>query len=350
MTSIFIVSVVFSIVVSGFCSLMEAALYAVPLPYVKNRKTEGFKTGELLLEFKENIGKPIAGILIVNTIANTAGASVAGWAASEAFGAEYLLLFSACFTLAILYMSEIIPKQMGVVYCKEVSSFIAYPLKLITVAVAPLIFVSEQMSRWIKSDGPSLSHQEILSVAEIGTEEGALDHFEGSVITNVIGLDELLVKDVLTPRIVVFRKQDTASLGEIKDELHEWNFTRVPLYSDEAPDNLDLYVTQRDIYRALMKEELSATLKEFARPLKTIPELMRVDQALLTMFEEHEHMFSVVDEHGGLAGIITLEDIIEEIIGREIVDEYDTVSDLRTFAKLLRLTRHRKKEKNTSQK
>lgn len=324
---------------------MEAAFYAVPIHYIKGLAESGSKTGKLLLKFKTDIGKPIAGILIVNTVANTVGAAVAGWAAGELYGSDFLVVFSGFFTLAILFCSEILPKQAGVVHCRRVATIIAYPLRVIIFFTYPLILVTEHLSRWIKrEDGVSLSPQEILSVAAIGTEEGALDHFEGSVITNVIGLDELLVKNVLTPRIVVFRKRETMLISEIRNELSDWNYTRVPLFADEDPDHLTSYVIQRDIYRELLKGN-DLPLSDLARPLVTIPELMRVDKALLKMFEEKEHLFAVVDEHGSLAGIITLEDIIEEIVGREIVDEYDAVSDLRTFAKLLRFTRHRKKER-----
>ena len=190
-----------------------------------------------------------------------------------------------------------------------------------------------------------MSHQEILSMAAIGKEEGALDDLEGSVISNVISLDEELVKDLLTPRVVVFRLDKDTKLSEVAADIGEWNFSRVPLFSKKEPDHLTAYVNQRDIYRELLAGNVDETLEDLARPLKTVPELMRADKLLLTMFEEKEHICAVVDEHGGLAGIITLEDIIEEIVGIEIVDEYDSVSDLRTFAKLQKFIKQKRKKK-----
>jgi CBS domain containing-hemolysin-like protein len=298
-----------------------------------------------LLEFKNDIGRPIAAILILNTIANTGGASVAGWAAGAVLSESGLLVFSVCFVLAILYFSEILPKVIGVVYCKQVSTFTALPLFYLVKLLTPLIALSQGISKRIEtdSDQPTVSEEELLTMTELGTEEGALDHFEGSVISNVVGLDRLLVRDVLTPRVVVFRLKEDMAVDELKDELVSWNFSRVPLFSESEPEHLSSYVIQRDIYRELLRGNSRVSLKALARPLNVVPELMRADKLLQEMFEKREHMCAVVDEHGGLAGIITLEDIIEEIVGREIVDEYDTVSDLRTFARIMRVVRGRKK-------
>jgi CBS domain containing-hemolysin-like protein len=294
---------------------------------------------------KEDISKPIAAILILNTIANTAGASLAGWAAGEAFGADFLVVFSFAFTLVILYFSEIVPKLVGVVYCKQISLFIAYPLSITVIFLKPLILISDRLAAFIKrgSSAPSLTPEEIRAIATTGTEEGALDHFEGSVIANVIGLDETLVKDVLTPRVVVHRLNKDTKLKTLENDLNTWQFSRVPLFNEDEPEHLIGYVTQRDVAAALLEGKKEIALYELMRPLKVVPELMRVDKLLLEMFAKREHICAVVDEHGALAGIITLEDIIEEIVGREIVDEYDSVSDLRTFAKLLGYTRSKKK-------
>lgn len=345
MLSILVLSVTASVIISGCCSLMEAALYAVPKAYVRSSQENGSRAAGVLLKLKEDIGKPIAAILILNTIANTAGASVAGWAAAEVFGSEILAIFSILFTFAILYCSEIIPKFVGVVYCRPVGLAIAYPLKYLVTVLRPLIAVSEILSHWLRrdEDEQSLTPDEIRSMATVGTEEGALDHFEGSVIANVIGLDETRVKEVLTPRVVVFRLDQDTKVSALEKELQNWTFSRVPLFAESDPDHLLGYVTQRDVYEALLTGKGELSLKELARPLTIVAELMRVDKLLLEMFSQREHICAVVDEHGGLAGIITLEDIIEEIVGREIVDEYDSVSDLRTFAKLLSYTKGRKR-------
>jgi len=343
---VLIVSVVLTLGVSACCSLMEAALYAVPQVQVRHLAEERPFLGGILLKLKEEIWKPISAILILNTLANTGGATMAGWAAANTFSEVGVVIFSVFLVLSILYFSEIFPKTVGVMYCRQVALYSALPLKILIQILAPLISISRVVSILLGKGNsqPATSHEEVLSMAAMGTEEGTLDHLEGSVIANVIGLDKLLVKDILTPRVVVFRLEETLQLKDIKDELPSWNFSRVPLYTESDSETLKSYITQRDVYRELLRggrEELP--LKELARPLETVPELMRADKLLLQMFEKKEHICAVVDEHGSLAGIITLEDIIEEIVGREIVDEYDTVSDLRTFARILRVLKSKKK-------
>jgi len=345
MIYILVFSISLPIIISAFCSLMEAALYAVPYPYTKHLAESGSKRGKILMSLKNDVQKPIAAILILNTLANTGGAAIAGWAVAATFGETSLVIFSILFTLTVLYASEIIPKVLGVAYCKQISFFMARPLNFLIKILSPLIRASTIISGFIKSSEiqSRISQEEFLSMAALGTEEGALDHLEGSVIKNVIGLDELLVRDVLTPRVVVFRLEENTLLKDVKNSMLDWNHSRVPLYEEEDEDHLKSYVNQRDIYRELVKGNENIPLKDIARELETVPELMRVDKLLLQMFEQKEQICAVVDEHGGLAGIITMEDIIEEVVGREIVDEYDTVSDLRTFAKVVRFAKKRKK-------
>ena len=336
-----------SIIVSAMCSLMEAALFAVPLPHVRFRSEQGSRAAKKLLGFKEEMGPPISAILILNTISNTVGAALAGAIVAHSYGEKAVLLFSACFTLLILYLSEIIPKQVGAEYSKTVSEAIAIPLSILIKLLRPVIFLTEGTAGLLSRDEgePSASLDEVLSMAEIGREEGVLDHLEGSVIRNVVGLDRLLVKDILTPRVVVFRMADDLVLRDIKNELTEWNHTRVPLYPSNEPDNITRYVIQRDLFRIVLKGDDDIMLRELSRPLRTVTGFMRADKLLLQMFEQRENICSVVDEHGGFAGLVTIEDIIEEIVGREIVDEYDSVSDLRTFARILKIKRNRNKIK-----
>ena len=346
MLTIFLFSFFIAIFASAFCSLMEAALYSIPTPYVNDLANQGKKSGKILKDFKENMSIPISGILIFNTISNTAGASVTGWAAGQLYGSTFIVFFSIVFTLLILYVSEIIPKLIGVTYCKQIAPIISYPLSFILKIVKPLLFFSNWISRLVQSkdDEPVVSTSEIVSMAELGEEEGSLDELEGSIIRNIIGLDRVFVKDVLTPRVVVFRLDEDTKISAIKDTIFSWNHTRVPLYKSDNEDILTSYVTQRDIFKSILEGQ-DKSLKEISRPIETVPELMRADKLLLRFFEKREHICAVVDEHGSLAGIITLEDILEEIIGKEIVDEYDAVKDLRRYA---RNSMKRKEIKNLS--
>ncbi|MGA1190999.1 MAG: hemolysin family protein [Bdellovibrionota bacterium] len=339
-------AVTLTISVSAFCSVMEASLYAVPLSYVKTLEEQGIRAGKILSRFKTDIGRPITAILILNTIANTGGASLAGWAGGRVLSERGAVIFSVMFVIGILYLSEIVPKTIGVTYARQMSRVFAVPLDVLVRFMSPFIAISQFINRRLQGEDASVrvSEEEVRALATLGAEEGTLERFEGSIITNVLALDDLLVRDILTPRVVVFRLNEAMQVGELRASIDEWNFSRVPLYQEERPDDLHAYVTQRDIYRELLAGKDDITLMSISRPLETVPELLRVDTLLLRMFEKKEHILAVVDEHGSLAGIVTLEDIIEEIVGREIVDEYDSVSDLRTFARVLSFMKSRKRK------
>ncbi len=330
-------AIIISISVSAFCSLMEAALFAVPKAYAKHLADQGSKTGKLIFNFKENLSPPISAILILNTISHTIGAAVAGYLVGKIYGEDSVVIFSVVFTLAMLYLSEIIPKQIGAMSARSVSQLIAWPLHCLVILFSPFIKLTEMVSSLFKKGGdePSFSEQEFLSLTEIGQTEGVLDHLEGSVIQNIIGFDRLLVKDVLTPRVVVFRLPQDRTVGEVKSEICDWAHSRVPIYPDTDQEAIESYVTQRDIYRSLLEGHEDRKLSELARPLTTVNELMRADKVMLEMFEKKESICSVVDEHGAFAGLVTVEDLVEELVGKEIIDEYDLVSDLRDYAQIL---------------
>ena len=335
----------FAVFVSGLTSLVEAAIYAVPAAYVNSRAQQGLRSALRLKKLKDNLSKPIAAIVILNTLTNVFGASYLGYVAGQYLGGTSLVFFTIAYTVAILYLTEILPKSFGVMYCRGVSEFAALPLTILVYIEWPLIVISESITRFLNRRGVVIksSPQEIISMTDMGREDGVLDHLEGSVIRNIIGLDEVLVKDVLTPRVVVFRLDVSKSVEDVSQEILNCHFSRIPVFNSSEPDTLIGYVTLRDLYRQFIDGDIKQALTSFVRPLKTVPELMRVDLLVQQMFSEREQICAAIDEHGGLAGIITLEDIVEEIVGREIVDEYDTVSDLRTYARISRFTSMKKR-------
>jgi CBS domain containing-hemolysin-like protein len=337
MTTILALIVVLSLMLSFVCSVMEAALLTVPLAYVRHLSNSGSRAGRILAEFKEDIRKPIAAILLLNTISHTLGAAVGGALVGRLFGDDMVLVFSAVFTLMLLYFAEIPPKELGVIYSRQASVIIAFPLKVMIYLMYPFIYISEFVARFVGKDfdQPSVSLAEVLSIAAIGSEEGVLDKLEGSVIHNVIGLDKRLVKDILTPRVVVSRLAEETKVGELETDVLSWSHSRIPVHPEEEPDKVDRYVLQRDVLRALVRGQKDLALRDLSRPLNSVSELMKTDQLLLQMFEKREQICAVYDEHGGFAGIVTLEDIIEEIVGREILDESDLVGDMRSHAKKL---------------
>ncbi len=335
---------------SFLCSLSEATLYSLPASYVKVLEESGSRAAKRLSLFKQNMEQPIAAILILNTLANTLGPTLAGAIADDLWGQHGVLGVAIALTVLILLFGEIVPKVLGVNYSKSIAPYIAHPLYICVQLLSPIVWVTNHLSSSLKpaDSGPSMSHEEVKSFAELGAEEGALDAFEGEVIQNVIELDEIIVRDILTPRVVVFRLRDDLTVGEVEKELPDWSHSRVPLYPADDPEHLSGYVMQRDVFRELVKGKRTLTLKQICRQLPVVPELIRADRLLLRMVDKREHICAVVDEHGSLAGIVTLEDALEQLIGKEIVDEYDAVADLRTFAGLLKVARHRRKSHEKS--
>lgn len=334
MLTFFIIVCVVTVACSSIFSLIEATLYAVPYPYVRHLAEEGIPSGKVLVRLKEDISRPISAILILNTVTNTVGAAVGGWAAVELYDERALLVFSVVFTLLILFFGEIIPKFVAVVHCRTIARVVAYPLLFFVKILSPLIFITQLIARRIgsRTGREKTFEEEIISMASIGRAEGLIGAFEGSVIENILELDQILVREILTPRIVVFRAPVTKTVAEVENDLPQWGFTRVPLHPVDSPDRLTSYVVQRDIYRELLAGRRDTTLEQLARPLVTVPDLMSTERLMQFMFEKRENICAVVDEHGALAGIVTLEDVIEEVIGREIVGEYDPVSDMRGLA------------------
>ena len=337
MLAIIILAVFVSVAVSAFCSMAEASILSVTRASTKSVADAGSKRGKLVLSLKENTPRTIAALLIMNTIANTVGPAIVGAQAQSIYGDVGVVTASMAMTLLILIFGEMLPKQLGFAHNQKISLLVAYPIDFICRVLSPLVKLSSAIVNitGIKSNVSQVSTEEVLALAEIGTREGALDSLEGLVIKNIVHLDEVLVRDVLTPRVVVFRLEESTKLSEIAEDIHGWQHTRIPLYRKEDPDHVTHYVIQRDICRALLKGNFAVQLREIARPLHVVPELTTVDTLLSLMVAKGEHIAAAVDEHGGFAGVVTLEDIIEEVVGKEIIDEYDLVEDMRKHAENL---------------
>lgn len=332
-----------SVGVSALCSLMEATIYAVPVAYVKNFEQRGSWAGRKLAHYKEKIAKPIAAILILNTVANSGGAAVAGALVIETYGESATASFTALFVLVVLYFSEIIPKQIGVSHAKALAPVLVYPLHFIVVVLSPAILVVNFFSALFEKESNVVSPEEVTSLAQLGGEEGSLDSLEAQVIKNVVGLDSVLVRDILTPRVVVSRVDEEATVASLEETILDWRHSRIPVYNSNDPDHVTSYVLQRDLNRFLLTGDRSKKVGELSRPLLIVPESTTADKVLAQFFTAGEHIAGVVNEHGGFAGIVTMEDVVEEIIGAEIMDEYDKVEDLRKYAR----TRYLKKNETS---
>ena len=326
-------AVVLALMISAICSLTETVLYSVSWAHIEKLRKAGRSSGELLFAMRQRIDKPIAAVLTMNTIANTAGSAIAGAAFTAVFGAEYLAAFAAVFTVLVLAFGEIIPKTMGVVYANPVSTVVARPLALVTRLLSPIIWFSGLLTKLVSpaSSGPQVSEDDIRAVTSLSRQAGRIQPYEERTIRNILSLDQKKVRDILTPRTVVFSLPADCTLEKAMQEKGIWHFSRIPVYGENNEDLVG--VVERRALAQHMAEGGEGTLGDIMRPLNFVLESQPLDKLLQEFLNARTHLFAVLDEYGGLAGVVSLEDVLEEILGREIMDESDAVADLRELAR-----------------
>lgn len=329
-----IIAVSASIVISALCSLLEAVLYSTRIVTLEAEASAGNRLALTMAALKSQVDRPLAAILILNTAANTAGAALAGWAAAELWGSGSLWVFSIAFTLAILIFSEIIPKTVGVVYWRGLWGPSVYLLKFMVALLWPLIWLTRIITRTItrKQDTEvAVSEDEILAAARLGAADGEISLVEAELINNIIGLEEINAADIMTPRTVMFSVDGVRPIGQVQEEARRWTHSRVPVYRRE-PDEVSGYVLKHDIGQA-EGEELKLPLATLAMPVRFVPPSINALSLLKSFLHRRQHLAMVVDEYGGIMGIVTLEDVFESLVGSEIVDETDEVVDLQEAAR-----------------
>lgn len=259
---------------------------------------------------------------------------MAGSAATALFGQEWLGYFSAFFTLVILLFSEVIPKTTGVVYAKSLAPAVALPLKWLVRFMTPVIWLCSHITKWIARGKPkeTISSDELKIMARLSLTTGDIKPYQESVIDNILSLDTRKVKDVMTPRTVIFSLSEHLTLEEAKRETTKWEHSRFPVYDKDREDIMGIVLT-KEFFVALEEGRRDTPLTDIMRPVHFVAETARLHTVLLEFMGTREKLFIVIDEYGGLSGLITLEDILEEILGREIVDESDQVVDKRDLAR-----------------
>ena len=322
------------VLTSAACSLFEAVLYSVPLSQIDALERAGSPSGPLLRALRAQVDRPIAAILSLNTVANTGGAALAGAIASRVFGSVWIGYFSAAFTLAILLFSEIIPKTAGVVYARRLAGPIARPLQLLVIMFTPVIWLSRRVTRLVAigREADRVSDDDLLLMVRRGLRSGDLKPHEADVISNVLALEVKTAGQIMTPRTVLFTLHAGTSLADAAANQQLLQYSRVPVY-DDNPDDIVGIVHRRDILRSAARDEFDKTLDQLMYPVHFVVGTAKLDQLLHTFLEQRQHLVVVTDEFGSVSGIVTLEDVLEEILGREIVDEFDQVADLRAFAR-----------------
>lgn len=318
--------------VSFLCSLAESSLLSISRSSIAALDKAGHRSGRMLHAMKENIDRPLAGILTLNTIAHTVGAAGVGAQSLVVFGDRWVAVSSAILTFLILVFSEIIPKTIGVVYAARLAGFTAYSVQGMVVLTYPLVVAFQALSSAISRESePRMTREEFALIAELGQTEGALQYQEYRVIHNLLRLRRIRVHEIMTPRTVVFMLPKDRRIDDVITEHGPLQFARIPVF-ESGKDDADQYVLRHGIYEAQRAGQGGEPLSQIARDLHTVPETASVSLVLHEFIARHDHMFMVVDEHGGTAGIVTLEDAIETLLGMEIVDETDTVPDMRKLA------------------
>lgn len=320
--------------VSFLCSLLESVILSVPQSHIQLMIKEKKRGGKLLKSQKDQIDKPLAAILTLNTIAHTIGAAGVGAEVQKIYGNESVALGSGVLTFLILILSEIIPKTLGASQCKPLAPFSAYIIRILIVLTYPFVMFSKAISKLIspsQKGNYTMSREEMIVAAETGHEEGVLAEKEQRIIKNLLRLQVIRAQDVMTPRSVIFTFHKDTTVGDAIEKHKPIFFSRIPVY-DENIDHVVGMVLRFKILEAYSNDHDDWTMDKFLMPIHSVSEDMKVGDVLDEFIRLREHLFIVTEPHGGTAGIITLEDVIETLLGVEIVDEFDSVEDMRKFA------------------
>ena len=320
--------------VSFLCSILEATLMSTPLSFVNMREDEGYKPAKRFKKYKTDNARPIAAILSLNTIANTIGAAGVGAQATAVFGSRWFGLVSIMTTILILVFSEIIPKTIGTNYWRKLMGFTARTLHIIITLLFPIVWVVEKLSKSIAAtdeDETAVSREEVAAMADMAEDEEVIDEDENKIIQNVIKLDDVKAEDVMTPTTVAAIAPEQMTLKEFYLDKTYSHFSRIPVYSD-SDEYITGYVLRSEALEMLTEDKFNTTLGDIKREIAMYDEKLPVSEIWNSMLSNKRHIACVIDEYGSFQGIITLEDIIETIVGLEIMDERDDVADLRQLA------------------
>ena len=325
--------ITFALVVSFICSLCEAVLFSTSLSHIELQVREGRRAGHLLRKQKQDVDRPIAAILTLNTIAHTAGATGAGAEAALLVGNDLIGIVTVVLTLLILVFSEIIPKTLGAVYWKPLAMPVAWVIQGMIIIFYPFVAAFERLTSLLtpRQKIPTVTRRELEVLAGISSGEGALEQREHTILTNLLRLNAAQVSAIMTPRTVMFALQENMTVAELLRRHPVLPYSRMPLYS-QSTDDARSFVLRSEVLMAAARDEYERSLKDMARPLHPVPESMSVAAVLDEFTTRGEHMFLVFDEYGGTEGLVTMEDAIEALIGVEITDESDLVADLRQLA------------------
>lgn len=320
--------------VSFLCSIMEAVLLSTPISFLVVKQKRGSVWAKDFIELKNNVDKPLSAILSLNTVAHTVGAAGVGAQAVAVFGEAYFGLVSAILTVLILVITEIIPKTFGAIYWRELSKFSSQTMKIMIVVAYPLVVMSAYITKLISKNSPdqTTSREEIAVLADIGADEGLFSSKEHKIIQNILRLKNVKAKEIMTPRVVVDIADEELFLSDFFKNKDYLKFSRIPIYSEDE-ENITGYVFTQEVFERLVEDKFELRLKDIKREIVVVPNTIVLFTLWETLLEKKEHIALILDEYGGMDGIVTMEDIVETLLGLEIVDEKDIVADMQKYAR-----------------
>ena len=329
---IYVIMIV-SIALSALCSMLEATLLSTPLSYITGLEEQGRSGAARLKRLKQNPDRPISAILCLNTIANTVGASIVGSLVYEVYGDALVGVFSTIFTFAILIFSEIIPKTIGTSYWRSLALPASVIINSMIFITYPLVWILERMQKLIssRSNQVSVSREDISAMVSVATEEEVIETEEKKMIQNLLKLDEVTAHEIMTPSVVVEMVPGSMTIKEFYDS--DNTHSRILVYDEENDEYVVGYVLRSEVLEKMAEDNFSAPLNDIIRPILTFEEEDTVADIWEKLLEKKEHISAILDEYGSLRGIVTMEDVIETMLGQEIVDEKDEVVDMQEYAK-----------------
>ncbi|MDH5490835.1 MAG: hemolysin family protein [Myxococcales bacterium] len=328
-----------ALTISFLCSILEAVLLSITPSYVARLEQDRPALGGHLRRLKSDVDRPLAAILSLNTVAHTVGAAGAGAQAQLIWGSDVLAAASFVLTLLILVVSEIIPKTLGAMYWRRLAPFTVVALRLLVSPfspLAPLVILSELITRGLRAKGgtahDAVSREELAALARLAQAQGVFARSESRILENVLRLGQLRARDIMTPRTVLFSLQADTTVEDVLDLKTTHSFSRIPVYAG-SPDEILGYVLKDELLLRAARGERQRRVEELVREILVVPDSTPVPSLFERFLGRREHIALVVDEYGGVDGVVTMEDVVETLLGTEIVDEADTVQDLREMAR-----------------
>lgn len=321
------------VAVSFLCSLVEAAFISTNSSFVALALKDQKAYARILEHLKENVNKPITAIITFNTIANTLGSASLATLAYDKFGSFGVSIITGLLTFAILVVSEILPKILGASYWKSLIPFATYVIQTMIVIIYPLVWISEFLTKKfdVQAQGTSITREEMIASAELSAEEGEIRKQESKVITNLLTLNSLFVSDIMTPRSVIFALDADETVTDVHSKHKPLRFSRIPVYKEDL-DHIVGVTMRHQIHECVSMDHDHVKIGEITQPATQVSEKMTVAGLLEYLIKKKTHMAIVLDEYGVVTGLVTLEDAIETLLGVEIVDELDQVTDMRQYA------------------